>query len=111
MSLTILDRALIIAQHELDAMRKGDVDNAISFFRERGALLNEAMYTKDEDNDDDYRMKLIALQGYHQTIHREGVKLLEDIKASLIKSKSSSKMIKGYAQTRTQARSEAQRAR
>lgn len=104
MALTILDRALIIAQHELDAMRKGDIDTAISFFHERAALLNEVVYTKDEENDSDARMKLIALQGYHNIIYKEGHKILAEIKESLIKSKSTGKMIRGYAQTRIQAR-------
>ena len=31
-SLTLLDRMLIIAQFELEAMQQGDVDGAISFF-------------------------------------------------------------------------------
>ena len=96
MSLTILDRALIIAQHELDAMRRGDVDDAIVFFEERGTLLDQAVHTKDEDTVEDYRVKLIALQGYHQLIHEEGTVLLQQIKDSLIQTRTNHKMARKY---------------
>lgn len=96
MSLTILDRILIIAQHELDAMRQGNIDDAADFFKERGRLIDQAMHTKDEENVDDYRVKLIALQGYHQIIHEEGTMLLNKIRTSLIQSKTHSKIAKSY---------------
>ena len=47
-SLTILDRMLIIAQFELEAMQRGDVDGAISFFEERVALLDQLQVNQDE---------------------------------------------------------------
>jgi len=96
MSLTILDRALIIAQHELDAMRRGDVDDAANFFEERGKLINQAKHTKDEDKVEDYRVKLTALIGYHHLIHEEGTMLLNQIRASLIQTKSHSKVARSY---------------
>ena len=41
-NLTLLDRALILAQHELEAMRSGDVENAESHFHERIELMKKA---------------------------------------------------------------------
>ena len=102
MSLTILDRALIIAQHELDAMRRGDVDDAANFFEERGELINQARHTQDEEDIKDYRVKLIALQGYHQLIHEEGTMLLNQIRKSLIQTKSHSKITRSYANSQVE---------
>ena len=62
-SLTLLDRMLIIAQFELEAMQQGDVDGAISFFEERVALLDQLQVNQDE-NSEDCKMKLLALHGF-----------------------------------------------
>ena len=97
MSLTLLDRMLIIAQHELEAMQQGDVDGAISFFEERTELLQQLQQQHDEVNDDDCKVKLLALQGYHQLIYDEGLKLRDSIKKSLQKNKSTSSVAKRYA--------------
>ncbi len=53
-SLTLLDRALILAQHELDALRAGDVETAEQHFDERSALMDQALETMDEQDPDDY---------------------------------------------------------
>ncbi len=100
MSLTVLDRALIIAQHELEAMRRGDVESVATFFSERGKLLDKAVHSNDEQNVDDFRLKLLALQGYHQIIHEEGMALLNQYRNSLIKSKKQSRMAKSYIKQR-----------
>ncbi len=100
MSLTMLDKALIIAQHELEAMRRGDIEDVALFFDERGVLLNKAMHSNDEQSVDDYRLKLLALQGYHQIIHEEGTVLLNQIRNSLIKTKKQSKIARSYINQR-----------
>ncbi len=100
MSLTVLDKALIIAQHELEAMRKGDVEKVALFFEERTKLLKRAMHSNDEQNIDDYRIKVGALQGYHQIIYEEGMATLNSLRATLIKSKKKTKMVKSYISQR-----------
>lgn len=99
-NLTLLDRALILAQHELEAMRNGDVESAESHFNERTELMRQAVETRDEETVDDYRVKLIALQGYNQIIHEEGQELLEQIRAQLIAARGSMRGVKGYARAR-----------
>ena len=95
--LTLLDRALISAQHELDAMRRGDVEAAESHFHDRGALMDQAASTLDEQAPEDYRIKLIALQGYNQMIFEEGQVLLKSIKSTLLKCREGTRQAKGYA--------------
>ena len=96
-SLTLLDRAMILAQHELDALRAGDVETAESHFDERAALMDQARETMDEQDPDDYRVKLIALQGYNQMIQEEGRELLEKIRLQLVDARSSMRRARGYA--------------
>lgn len=96
-SLTLLDRALILAQHELDAMRQGDVEAAESHFHERSGLMDQAASTLDEAAPEDYRIKLIALQGYNQMIYEEGQLLLKSIKEGLLKHRSTTRQARGYA--------------
>ncbi len=95
--LTILDRALILAQHELDALRAGDVETAELHFDERSILLDQAIETMDEQDPDDYRVKLIALQGYNQLIQEEGQELLEKIRLQLASARKTSRRARGYA--------------
>lgn len=99
-SLTILDRMLIIAQFELEAMQRGDVDGAISFFEERVALLDQLQVNQDEINSEDFKMKLLALQGFHQVIYEEGLKLKEQIKQNLLNSQAQRSVSKRYANAR-----------
>lgn len=99
-SLTILDRMLIIAQFELEAMQRGDVDGAISFFEERVALLDQLQVNQDEINSEDCKMKLLALQGFHQVIYEEGLKLKEQIKQNLLNSQAQRSVSKRYANAR-----------
>ncbi len=99
-SLTLLDRMLIIAQFELEAMQRGDVDGAISFFEERIALLDQLQMTQDEISSEDCRMKLLALQGYHQIIYEEGLKLKEQIKQNLLNTRGQRSASKRYANAR-----------
>ena len=96
-SLTLLDRAMILAQHELDALRAGDVETAESHFDERAALMDQARKTMDEQDPDDYRVKLIALQGYNQMIQEEGRELLEKIRLQLVDARSGMRRARGYA--------------
>lgn len=96
-SLTLLDRAMILAQHELDALRAGDVETAETHFDERAALMDQARETMDEQDPDDYRVKLIALQGYNQMIQEEGRELLEKIRLQLVDARSSMRRSRGYA--------------
>ena len=96
-SLTLLDRALILAQHELDALRAGDVETAEQHFDERSALMDQALETMDEQDPDDYRVKLIALQGYNQVIQEEGRELLEKIRLQLVDTRSNMRQARGYA--------------
>lgn len=100
MVLTLLDRMLIIAQFELEAMERGDVDGAISFFEERVKLLDQLQSCRDEINSEECKMKLLALQGYHQIIYEEGLKLKEQIKENLLKSRSQRSASKRYANAR-----------
>lgn len=97
--LTLLDRALILAQHELDAMRNGDVDAAEEHFNERESLMMEAARVVDEDDPDDYYVKLIAIQGYNQLIRDEGAELLEQIRAQVVDLRQTNKAARGYART------------
>jgi hypothetical protein len=101
-SLTLLDRMLIIAQYELEAMQRGDVDGAISFFEERVALLDQLQINQDEINSEDCKMKLLALQGFHQIIYEEGVKLKEQIRENLLNSRAQRSVSKRYANARGQ---------
>lgn len=95
--LTLLDRALILAQHELDAMRDGDVEAAEVHFDERKILMDQAYSTLDESDPEDYKVKLIALQGYNQMIYEEGKLQLEKIRAELLRSRGTSRQARGYA--------------
>lgn len=99
-SLTLLDRMLIIAQFELEAMQRGDVDGAISFFEERVALLDQLQVNQDEINSEDCKMKLLALQGFHQVIYEEGLKLKEQIRQNLLNSQAQRSVSKRYANAR-----------
>lgn len=96
-SLTLLDRALILAQHELDALRAGDVETAELHFDERSTLMDQAADTLDEQDPDDYRVKLIALQGYNQLIREEGQELLEKIRLQLVGSRKTIHRTRSYA--------------
>lgn len=98
-SLTLLDRAMILAQHELDALRAGDVETAETHFGERSALMSQAWETMDEQDPDDYRVKLIALQGYNQMIQEEGRELLEKIRLQLVDTRFNVRRARGYAKT------------
>lgn len=98
-SLTLLDRALILAQHELDAMRAGDVETAEIHFDERKILMDQAMSTLDETDPEDYKVKLIALQGYNKMIYEEGQEQLLKIRETLLKSRETARQAKGYAKT------------
>jgi len=83
MSATLLDRALVLAQHELEAIRAGDVESAEQHFGERSLLMEQAAETPDEQKAEDYRHKLIALEGYNQILQEEGQELLEKIRQQL----------------------------
>ena len=56
--------------------------------------------TLDEETSEDYRVKLIALQGYNQLIHEEGRELLEQIRSQLVSARSTIRGVKGYARAR-----------
>lgn len=99
-SLTLLDRALILAQHELEAMRAGDVETAETHFGERSLLMDQAGETLDEEDVEDYRLKLIALQGYNQLIHEEGQELLETIRQQLLSSRKTLRRNRCYVRAR-----------
>ncbi len=95
-SLTLLDRALILAQHELDAMRAGDVETAELHFDERKILMDRAASTLDEIDPEDYKVKLIALQGYNQMIYQEGKEQMDKIRETLLKARGGVRQTKGY---------------
>ncbi len=95
--LTLLDRALILAQHELDALRAGDVENAEQHFDERVDLMGQAYAVLDEDEPEDYRVKLIALQGYQQLIQEEGQVLLESIRQQLLGARGTVRRARTYS--------------
>jgi len=97
MSLTLLDRVLITAQYELEAMRIGDVETAQSYFEERSLLLDRAVETLDEGSPDDYRIKLIALQGYQEIIYEEASQLLENIRLGLQQTQKNRTAVKKYS--------------
>ncbi len=98
-ALTLLDRALILAQHELDAMRSGDVESAEEHFNEREGLMLEAARVMDEEEPDDYYVKLIAIQGYNQLIREEGAELLAQIRSQVVDIRQTTKAARGYART------------
>ena len=50
--------------------------------------MRQAADTLDEETSEDYRVKLIALQGYNQLIHEEGRELLEQIRSQLVSARS-----------------------
>ena len=81
-------------------MQRGDVDGAISFFEERVALLDQLQVNQDEINSEDCKMKLLALQGFHQVIYEEGLKLKEQIKQNLLNSQAQRSVSKRYANAR-----------
>ena len=99
-SLTLLDKALILAQHELEAMRAGDVEAAELHLDQREILLDQAHAIHDEQTPEDYRLKLIALQGYNQLIHEEGTELLESIRHDLLVARDSGRCARSYARVR-----------
>jgi hypothetical protein len=98
--LTLLDKALILAQHELEAMRTGDVETAELHLEQREILLDRAYATHDEQAPEDYRLKLIALQGYNQLIHEEGRELLESIRHQLLNSRDTARCARSYVRIR-----------
>lgn len=98
-SLTLLDRAMILAQHELEAMRMGDVDKAQQHFDERAILMDQASKIDDEQDPADYRVKLIALQGYNMMIHDEGQELLNKIRQQLLEARIPARAMRGYAKS------------
>ena len=95
-TLTLLDKALILAQHELEAMRSGDVEKAEFHLDQRELLLAQAHAAHDEQNPDDYRLKLIALQGYNQMIREEGTELLETLRGQILDSRAGARCVQGY---------------
>ena len=95
--LTLLDRALILAQHELDAMRAGDVETAELHFDDRKILMDQAISTYDETDPEDYKLKLIALQSYNQMIYEEGKIQLVKIREDLLNARETTRQAKGYA--------------
>ncbi len=94
--LTMLDRALILAQHELEALNAGNVEEAESYFMERSELLSLAYNQHDEVNNEDYVIKLIALQGYNQLICEVGESLKESIRGNILASQKTTKAAKAY---------------
>ncbi len=99
---TMLDRVLILAQHERKALKDGNVDLAVEFFEERSALLAVAREKHDEENDREYLFKLAAIQGYDEMNYAIGDKLRTSIKESLQGTKKSNKVAKSYMQVAKQ---------
>ncbi len=82
-TLTMLDRAMILAQHELEALNEGDIENAERFFMDRAEILARAYKGHDEENNEDYVFKLVAIQGYNQIIYDVGTALKEEVLTDL----------------------------
>ncbi len=95
-TLTMLDRALILAQHELDALNEGNVEAAESHFMDRAEIITNAHKEHDEENSEDYVIKLIALQGYNQLICEVGEKLKDSMRVDILASKKSTHAAKSY---------------
>ncbi len=97
--LTMLDRALIHAQYELDALSSGDIEVAESHCSDRAELLNLVYQEHDEESNEDYVVKLIALQGYNQLICDAGEELKKSIHNELYGAKKSTRAAKAYMST------------
>ncbi len=97
--LSMLDRALILAQHELEALNAGNVEEAESYFMERSELLSKAYNNHDEVSTEDYVIKLIAIQGYNQLICEVGEELKASLRSDILASQKSTKAAKAYITT------------
>ncbi len=95
-TLTMLDRAMILAQHELEALNEGDIKNAEKFFMDRAEILTRAYQEHDEENNEDYVFKLVAIQGYNQIIYDVGTTLRDEVKASLVPMAKKTNAAKSY---------------
>ncbi len=80
---TMLDTALVLARHELDALSQGDVERAAGHLETRIPLLEKIYQEHDEDSEAMYAMKLHALQDLNLQITAVGEALKEKIRNDL----------------------------
>ncbi len=101
-TLTMLDRAMILAQHELEALNEGDIQNAEKFFMDRAEILARAYQGHDEENNEDYVFKLVAIQGYNQIIYDVGTALKDEIFTDLRSIGKKANVAKSYLRSSSQ---------
>ncbi len=80
---TMLDTALVLARHELDALSEGDVERAAGHLETRTPLLEKILLEHDEDSETMYMMKLQALQALNIQITEVGAALKDKIRSDL----------------------------
>ncbi len=80
---TMLDTALVMARHELDALNDGDVDRAAGHLETRIPLLEKVYKEHDEENNNMYIMKLQALQSLNEEIVKVGEALKEKLRSEV----------------------------
>ncbi len=81
--MTKLDRAIVLAQLELAALKAQDVDKAADLMEERRTLLLDAYEQHDENSHKEYLVKLIAMQSYNMQILEVGNELRNSLRKSI----------------------------
>lgn len=96
-SLQMLDRALDLGRRELEFLLSGDIDEAEKLARERGELIHAALAPETAGRDPQaLRERLEALRDLQGRITSQAVRLRDETKAELLRTKQEGRRMDGY---------------
>ena len=94
-----LDRAIIIAEQEYEALRNEDIGVVENLAEERGRLLDSALVKADEVPKRELCDRLIRLQGLQQKLYDEAFRQREAVRTQLAHTKKESRRMSAYHKT------------
>ncbi|MFO7595643.1 MAG: hypothetical protein R6W92_04765 [Desulfocurvibacter africanus] len=96
-SLRMLDQALDVGRKELELLVAGEIEQAEALAHERGDLINNALARESTDRDPQVlRDRLGELQELHNRITSQAMRLREEVKADLLRTRQEGKRMDGY---------------
>lgn len=96
-SLQMLDQALDLGRRELEFLLSGDIDQAEKLARERGNLIHAALAPETAGRDPRVlRERLEALQDLQGRITSQALRLREETRAELLRTRQEGKRMDGY---------------
>jgi hypothetical protein len=96
-SLQMLDQALDVGRRELAFLLSGDIDQAEKLAHERGDLIHTALAKESAGRDPQVlRDRLCELQELQNRITSQALRLREEVKAELLRTRQEGKRLDGY---------------